>query len=119
MHGCRRVAACCHQTKYSVFKVGARRNRTCQGKLTHSLPTWKLRGSYLVLIFLLLRCAQKGVILVATTEQKIRAYKDAVEITKAAVASGSGYSIAAIPNLFQGIYDKLLETLEKTTEQNS
>ena len=48
----------------------------------------------------------------ATVEEKRRAYADAVEITKAACSSPAGYGINAIPNLLQGVYDKLVELLE-------
>lgn len=52
----------------------------------------------------------------ATVEQKRKAYSDAVEITKAACSSTAGYSIAAIPNLLQGVYDKLVELMDDTVK---
>lgn len=45
-------------------------------------------------------------------EDKIRAYKDTVEIVKAAYGSEAGYTIDIAPEFLQGIYDKLIELLE-------
>lgn len=45
-------------------------------------------------------------------EDKIRAYKDAVEIVKAAYGSETGYIPDIAPEFLQKTYEKLIELLE-------
>lgn len=52
----------------------------------------------------------------ATVEQKRKAYSDAVEIVKAACSSTTDYTIAGVPNLLQGVYDKLVELMDDTVK---
>lgn len=55
----------------------------------------------------------------ATYDEKVRAYKDAVEIAKAAYGSSTDYRGASIDEFLQKTYDKLVELLEDTRSQDA
>lgn len=55
----------------------------------------------------------------ATYDEKLRAYKDAVEIVKAAYGSSSEYRIGMMDEILQKTYDKLVELIEDTRKQDA